>query len=153
MPQGALLGCLDTGPVSWIAQTLMGVVWAVGGVGIGLGPPLSETGRGASSPAAGWLFAVVGAYLIIAGCRRAVDPSVDENRRSRHASGRAPDWLTKIGQPLSIVGCALAGFGGMWWGIAVGHITIFWFGALLASSVVAALPAILAVFREGQPRR
>ncbi|KUI26599.1 hypothetical protein [Mycobacterium sp. GA-2829] len=139
--------------MSWIAQTLMGVVWAIGGVGIGLGPPLSETGRGASSPAVGWLAAAAGVWMIVAGFRRAVGPPADRNRRAKHASGRAPDWRTKVGQPLSVVGCALAGFGGIWWGIASGHITIFWFGLLLASFVVAAFPAVVEVFREGTPRR
>jgi hypothetical protein len=139
--------------VSWITQTLLGVVWAIGGVAIGLGPPLSETGRGASSPAAGWMFAASGVWLIVAGCRRAVDPPVDKNRRARHGTGRAPDWLTKIGQPLAFVVCGIAGLGGIWWGFASGHVTLVWFGVLMASFVVAGLRTVREVFREGRPRR
>jgi hypothetical protein len=139
--------------VSWIAQALLGAVWVVGGVAIGLGPPLSETGRGASSPGAGWMFAAFGVYLLVAGFRRSVDPPVDKKRRPRHATGRAPDRLTAIGQPLALAVSGLAGFGGIWWGIAGGNVTLVWFGVLMASFVVAGFPAFLDTLREGPPRR
>lgn len=139
--------------MSWIAQTLLGAVWVVGGIAIGLGPPLSETGRGASSPGAGWMFAAFGVYLLVAGIRRSVDPPADKNHRPRHATGRAPNRLTAIGQPVAFVVSGLAGFGGIWWGIVGGNVTLAWFGALMASFSVAAFPAFVDVLREGPWRR
>ncbi|KUI29059.1 hypothetical protein AU195_19700 [Mycobacterium sp. IS-1496] len=139
--------------MSWIAQALFGVVWTVSGIAIGLGPPLSETGRGASSPAAGWLVAAFGVYQIVAGFRRSVNPPVDPGRRPTHRSGRAPDRWTSIGLPLSFAVCAFAGFGGIWWGIASGHRTIMWFGVVFAGLVLAAYPMFFDTVRGRLRRR
>lgn len=143
--------------MSWIAQALLGVVWAAGGVAIALGPPLSETGRGASSPGAGWVFAAAGVYLIVAGFRRAADGSpgspAAKNRRPRHATGRPPDRLTAIGQPLAIALCTAAGFGGIWWGLVAGNRTLVCFGVLMAAVVVAGFPAFADALRESRRRR
>jgi len=139
--------------MSWIAQALFGVVWTVSGVAIGLGPPLSETGRGASSPAVGWMVAAFGVYQIVAGFRRSVDPPADRSRQPKHGSGRAPDRRTAIGLPVAFAGCALAGFGGIWWGIASGHRTIVWFGVVMASLVVAGYPMLFDLLRNRLGRR
>ncbi|WP_193044045.1 hypothetical protein [Mycolicibacterium baixiangningiae] len=139
--------------MSWIAQALFGVVWTVSGVAIGLGPPLSETGRGASSPAAGWVLVAFGVYQIVAGFRRSVDPPEDGSRRAKHGSGRAPDRRTAILMPVVSTGCALAGFGGIWWGIAAGHPTIMWFGVVMASLVAAGYPMLLETLRNRVRRR
>ncbi|MGE2713934.1 hypothetical protein ACQI4L_07750 [Mycolicibacterium litorale] len=136
----------------WIVQALLGVVWTVSGVAIGLGPPLSETGRGASSPAMGWVLVAFGAYQIVAGFRRSVDPRADPKRRPRHASGRAPDRRTAIGMPVAAVGCASAGAGGVWWGIAADHPTIMWFGVAMLTLVLGTYPALIDLVRD-RPRR
>lgn len=139
--------------MSWIGQALLGVLWTVSGTAIGLGPPLSETGRGASSPAVGWMLAAFGAYQIVAGFRRSVDPPADRSRQPRHGSGRAPDLRTAILMPVVYTGCALAGFGGIWWGIASGHRTVTWFGVVMASLVAAAYPMLFDTVRRRLGRR
>ncbi|WP_422745032.1 hypothetical protein ACN27E_23110 [Mycobacterium sp. WMMD1722] len=121
-----------------MAQALLGAVWAVGGVVIGLGPPLSETGRGASSPHAGWAFAAFGVYLLINGFRRAAAPA--DRAAPRHGSGREPDRRTAILVPLCTLLVGVAGVGGLWWGIAARDVTIGAFGVLAASFALAAAP-------------
>ncbi|BCI55031.1 hypothetical protein NIIDNTM18_43090 [Mycolicibacterium litorale] len=137
----------------WGAQAVFGVVWTVCGVAIGLGPPLSETGRGASSPAVGWALVAFGVYQIVAAFRRSADPPTGDGRPPRHASGRAPDRRTAIGMPLAAVGCGLAGAGGIWWGLASGRLTIMWFGVAMLSVVAAAYPALIDLVRSRRRRR
>ncbi|BBZ58758.1 hypothetical protein [Mycolicibacterium monacense] len=139
--------------MSWVTQALFGAVWAVGGVVIGLSPPLSETGRGASTPVAGWFFAAFGVYLLISGFRRTADPPRDPTRRPRHASGREPDRRTAVVVPLSIVITALAGFGSIWWGFTSGNVALLWLGVLGASIIVFGAPIIVGMVRDRRSRR
>ncbi|BBY19741.1 hypothetical protein [Mycolicibacterium litorale] len=139
--------------MSWIAQALFGVVWTVSGVAIGLGPPLSETGRGASSPLVGWALTAFGVYQIVLAFRRSVDPPGEPDRRPAHASGRAPDRRTAIGIPVAFALCAAAGAGGIWWGIAAGRPTVMWFGVAMFSMVIAAYPSFVDMVRHRLRRR
>jgi hypothetical protein len=139
--------------MSWITQALLGAVWAACGVVIGLSPPLSETGRGSSSPFVGWVCAAFGAYVLISGFRRAADPPRDVTTRTRHGSGREPDRRTAWLLPVAWVGMGLAGVGGIWWGVAAHNVTIGAFGVLTASFVLAATPATLESVRSHRRRR
>ena len=55
--------------------------------------------------------------------------------------------------PVVYTGCTLAGFGGIWWGIAYGHRTVMWFGVVMASLVVAAYPMFFDTVRSRLGRR
>jgi hypothetical protein len=94
-----------------------------------------------------------GIWQIVAAFRRSVDPPVDRSRQPKHGTGRAPDRRTAILMPVAFTGCALAGFGGIWWGIASGHPTIMWFGVVMASVVVAGYPTLFEALRNRVRRR
>jgi MFS family permease len=126
----------------------LGVVWAAGGVVVGLSPPLSETGRGASSPVWGWVFAAYGVYLLVTACRRAADPPPARTARPRHASGREHDRRTAILWPLSVGASVLIAVAGIWGGIASGTVAQVCLGLMAGGFAAAAVPAAVESLRS-----
>ena len=113
------------------------MLWTVCGVVIGLSPPLSDSGKGAASPFAGWLVVAFGIFLIINGYRRAADPSPAE---PRHSSGREVDRRNEIRFPLLAAALIAVGAGVVWWGIASGRAALVWVGIVCGSIGVMTAP-------------
>lgn len=129
--------------MSWKAQAVLGVVWTVCGVVIGLSPPLSDSGKGAASPFAGWLAVALGIFLIVNGFRRATDSSPGE---PRHSSGREADRSSEIRLPLLVGTMVLIGSGLGVWGFASGRAAVVCLGIICASfGVVLAPEAVRAI--------
>lgn len=131
-----------------MAQALLGVVWAAGGVVVGMSPPLSETGRGASSPAWGWVCAAFGVYVLVSAFRRAADPPPERTSRPRHSSGREPDRRSAILWPLSVCVTVLLSVAGIWGGIASGTVAEVCLGLMAGGFAVAAIPAAVESLRD-----
>jgi uncharacterized membrane protein YfcA len=138
----------DTRRVPWIAQALLGAVWTACGVVIGMSPPLSETGRGASSPQFGWLLAAFGVYIVVSGFRRGAEPPADRAAGPRHGSGREPDRRTAILLPVCGLGAGLSGVAGLWWSVVSHNVTFGAFSVATVALGVAGAPAVIDSLRR-----
>lgn len=126
-------------------QALLGVVWTVCGVVIGLSPPLSDHGKGAASPFAGWLVAAYGIYLIVSGFRRAADPPAGN---PRHGNGREADRRSEVLLPLLAGAIFVSGAAVIAWGFSSGRAALVCFGIWFASIAVMAAPHAVAALQS-----
>lgn len=145
-----VVGTVDTENMSWIAQAVLGAIWAVCGVVIGVSPPLSETGRGRSSPVLGWLIVAVAVFLIVSAFRRAADPAGEHpaHLRARRAVANRP-----VKTLLALAICLLMGVGSVWWGMS-GHVPAqVAIGAIALTTCGYAAPLTLDMLRDraGKP--
>ncbi|MDX1882180.1 hypothetical protein [Mycolicibacterium sp. 120270] len=130
--------------MSWKAQAALGVVWTVCGVVIGLSPPLSDSGRGAVSPFAGWLVVAFGIFLIVNGFRRAADPP---SGKPRHSTGREIDRGSEIRLPLLVAAFCVAGAGIVAWGFASDRAALVCVGIVCASVGAVLVPEAVQALR------
>ena len=136
--------------MSWIAQAAVGVVWTACGVVIGLSPPLSDSGKGAASPFAGWVIVAFGIFLIVNGFRRAADPPTGQ---PRHSSGREVDRRNEIRFPLLAAAVFAMGVGVIWWGVASGRVALMCLGIVCGSIGVMTAPHAVDALRGRLRRR
>lgn len=120
-------------------------MWTVCGVVIGLSPPLSDSGKGAASPVAGWLAVALGIFLIVNGFRRAADPPPNA---PRHSSGREADRGSEIRLPLLVGAMVLMGTGVAAWGLASGRAAVVCLGIICASFGAVLAPEAVRAMRR-----
>src|SRR5262249_3456585 len=135
----------DNRRVSWIAQAVLGVVWTVCGVVIGLSPPLSDSGKGAASPFVGWLVVAYGIFLIINGFRRAADPPTGAPGLAR---GGEAARRSELLFPLLAAAIFAMGAGVAVWGVVSGRAALACVGIVSASIGVMTAPHALAALRS-----
>ncbi len=125
------------------------MLWLVLGVVIGMSEPLSETGRGRSSPIIGWLVAVAAVGMVIALVREAKAPVPPVRGPGRHArdpraySGREAALL--IG---AILGSLLFGIWLIWHGRIEDSTAAVAFGVFALSLAVGGVVTMRVNYRQ-----